>query len=116
VIGSISGRQGGFVHQDAGTGVGSTVSGGWFVVPRSGTGDLTGLRGAGGFTARLESAPRSIWTIGSRSDRATTARTLEPAPGPYSADPDNGEPGASDGYPASADALVARDFVIRNTG
>jgi hypothetical protein len=39
--------------QDAGTVVGSTVSGEWFVVPGSGTGDLTGLRGDGGFTAQL---------------------------------------------------------------
>jgi hypothetical protein len=53
VIGSISGRHGSFVLQDAGTVVGSTVSGEWFVVPGSGTGDLTGLRGDGGFTAQL---------------------------------------------------------------
>jgi Protein of unknown function (DUF3224) len=29
------------------------VSGTWFVVPGSGTGELTGLRGEGGFTANL---------------------------------------------------------------
>jgi hypothetical protein len=32
---------------------GTTVSGDWFVVPASGTGELTGLRGEGGFTAEL---------------------------------------------------------------
>jgi hypothetical protein len=32
----------------------------WFVVPRSGTGELTGLRGDGGFTAHL-GQQGSIW-------------------------------------------------------
>jgi Protein of unknown function (DUF3224) len=32
---------------------GTTVSGDWFVVPGSGTGELAGLRGEGGFTAEL---------------------------------------------------------------
>ena len=31
----------------------SIVSGDWFVVPGSGTGELTGLRGEGGFRANL---------------------------------------------------------------
>jgi hypothetical protein len=53
VTGSISGRAGSFVLQDAGTLVGSVVSGTWFVVPGSGTGELTGLRGEGGFRADL---------------------------------------------------------------
>jgi hypothetical protein len=53
VIGSVGGRYGTFVLQDAGTLRDSVVSGTWFVVPGSGTGDLTGLRGEGGFTANL---------------------------------------------------------------
>ena len=39
--------------QDAGTVDGSVVSGDWFVVPGSGTGQLAGLRGEGGFRANL---------------------------------------------------------------
>ncbi len=33
---------------------GTTVSGDWFVVPGSGTGELAGLRGEGGFSAVLD--------------------------------------------------------------
>jgi Protein of unknown function (DUF3224) len=47
--------------QDQGTVTGSTVSGEWFVVPGSGSGDLAGLRGEGGFSAQLgESADVSL--------------------------------------------------------
>jgi hypothetical protein len=53
VLGSVAGREGSFVLQDAGTVQGSTVSGRWFVVPGSATGDLSGLRGEGGFVATL---------------------------------------------------------------
>jgi Protein of unknown function (DUF3224) len=53
VPGTIEGRSGSFVLQDAGTVEGNTVTGQWFVVPGSGTDDLAGLRGEGGFTARL---------------------------------------------------------------
>jgi Protein of unknown function (DUF3224) len=53
VTGSLGGRQGSFVLQDAGTLEGSVVSGTWFVVPGSGTGELAGLRGDGGFRADL---------------------------------------------------------------
>jgi Protein of unknown function (DUF3224) len=53
VIGIVGGRSGTFVLQDQGTLKGSTVSGSWFVVPGSGTGELSGLRGEGGFTAEL---------------------------------------------------------------
>jgi hypothetical protein len=53
VTGSIAGRQGSFLLQDAGTLEGSTVKGDWFVVPGSGTGELAGLRGEGGFQAEL---------------------------------------------------------------
>jgi len=53
VTGSVGGRSGTFLLQDAGTVDGSVVSGTLFVVPGSGTGGLAGLRGEGGFTANL---------------------------------------------------------------
>jgi Protein of unknown function (DUF3224) len=53
VTGSVGSRTGSFLLQDAGTLEGSTVKGEWFVVPGSGTGELRGLRGDGGFTAEL---------------------------------------------------------------
>ena len=53
VTGTLAGRKGTFLLQDSGTLVGSAVSGEWFVVPGSGTGDLAGLRGEGGFKATL---------------------------------------------------------------
>jgi hypothetical protein len=53
VSGSIGNRSGTFLLQDQGTLRGTTVSGEWFVVPGSGTGELAGLRGEGGFTAQL---------------------------------------------------------------
>lgn len=53
VTGSVSGRTGTFLLQDQGTVADGVVSGGWFVVPGSGTGELTGLRGEGGFRANL---------------------------------------------------------------
>lgn len=53
VTGSIGGRKGSFLLQDTGTLVGTAVTGTWFVVPGSGTGDLAGLKGSGGFRAEL---------------------------------------------------------------
>ena len=53
VTGSIGGRRGTFLLQDAGRLEGSTVRGDWFVVPGSATGELAGLRGEGGFEAQL---------------------------------------------------------------
>ena len=53
VSGRVGDRSGTFVLQDVGTLEGTTVSGTWFVVPGSGTGELEGLRGEGGFTAQL---------------------------------------------------------------
>jgi hypothetical protein len=53
VTGTIAGREGTFLLQDAGTVAGDVVSGEWFVVPGSGTGELAGLRGTGGFRANL---------------------------------------------------------------
>jgi hypothetical protein len=53
VTGQLGGRSGSFLLQDQGTVTGSTVSGDWFVVPGSATGELAGLRGEGGFSAQL---------------------------------------------------------------
>jgi len=53
VTGSLGGRSGSFVLQDQGTVKDGVVSGTWFVVPGSGSGELVGLRGEGGFTAAL---------------------------------------------------------------
>lgn len=53
VTGAVGGRTGTFLLQDAGTVEGNVVSGDWFVIPGSGTGELAGLRGEGGFRANL---------------------------------------------------------------
>ena len=53
VTGTVGGRAGTFVLQDQGTVKDAVVSGDWFVVPGSGTGDLEGLRGEGDFNAAL---------------------------------------------------------------
>ena len=53
VTGKVDGRAGSFLLQDAGTLAGTTVKGDWFVIPGSGTGELAGLRGEGGFEAEL---------------------------------------------------------------
>ncbi|WP_042420612.1 DUF3224 domain-containing protein [Streptacidiphilus anmyonensis] len=53
VSGSLAGRTGTFLLQDQGTVESAVVNGEWFVVPGSGTGGLTGLRGTGGFRANL---------------------------------------------------------------
>jgi len=53
IAGTLGGRTGTFLLQDAGTVQGSIVSGEWFVIPGSGTGQLAGLRGEGGFRANL---------------------------------------------------------------
>ncbi len=42
-----------FLQTSSRTREGSTVSGSWFVVPGSGTGELQGLRGEGGLSAEL---------------------------------------------------------------
>ena len=53
VTGQIGGRRGTFLLQDAGVVADDIVSGDWFVIPQSGTGELAGLRGEGGFRASL---------------------------------------------------------------
>jgi hypothetical protein len=53
ITGQLAGRRGTFLLQDAGTVQDQIVSGDWFVIPGSGTGELAGLRGEGGFRANL---------------------------------------------------------------
>jgi hypothetical protein len=53
VTSELGGRRGTFLLQDAGTVQDNIVSGDWFVIPGSGTGQLTGMRGEGGFRANL---------------------------------------------------------------
>jgi hypothetical protein len=47
--GKLGGRQGSFVLQGQETVANGRIKATWFVVPGSGTGDLAGLRGEGGF-------------------------------------------------------------------
>jgi hypothetical protein len=51
-------ERGTFLLQDAGTVQDNIVSGDWFVIPVSGTGQLAGLRGTGGFRANLGESAR----------------------------------------------------------
>ena len=53
VTGELGGRRGTFLLQDVGTVRDNIVSGDWFVISGSGTGQLAGLRGQGGFRANL---------------------------------------------------------------
>ena len=53
VTGTVAQRTGTFLLQEAGTLQDNVVSGDWFVIPGSGTGQLAGLRGTGGFRASL---------------------------------------------------------------
>jgi hypothetical protein len=61
VVGLLDGRRGSFLLQDAGTLTGTHIESSWFVVPGSGTGDLRGLRGEGGFEAEV--GQRGTWTL-----------------------------------------------------
>jgi hypothetical protein len=54
VTGTLAGRSGSFVLQDRGNlDADGAVHGEWFVVPGSGTGELAGLSGTGGFAATV---------------------------------------------------------------
>jgi Protein of unknown function (DUF3224) len=52
VVGRLGGRSGSFVLQAAGTYEDGAAATSWTVVPGSGTGELAGLRGTGGYVAR----------------------------------------------------------------
>ena len=60
VRGAVGGRKGSFLLQINGTDLGRERKAEWFVVPGSGTGDLKGLRGEGGFKAQ-RGEHGSIW-------------------------------------------------------
>ncbi len=51
VVGRVGGRSGSFVLEHHGTFEGGVVKNTWSVVPGSGTGDLRGIRGDGGFAS-----------------------------------------------------------------
>ena len=51
IVGRLGDRSGSFVLQHSGTFEGGTAKATWFVVPGSGTGDMRGLRGEGGFAS-----------------------------------------------------------------
>ena len=51
IVGRVGDRSGSFVLQHSGTFESSMAEATWFVVPGSGTGDLRGLRGEGGFAS-----------------------------------------------------------------
>ena len=51
IVGTIGDRRGSFVLEHKGTYEGGTAKTTWSVVPGSGTGDLSGLRGEGGFAS-----------------------------------------------------------------
>ena len=53
MTGTLGGREGTFVLQGSGTVEEGAITATWFVVPGSGTGDLTGLRGEGGFEGKF---------------------------------------------------------------
>jgi hypothetical protein len=50
---SVGGRTGSFLLRPSGTVIDKETNATWFVVPGSGTGDLKGLRGDGGFKGQL---------------------------------------------------------------
>jgi hypothetical protein len=61
VVGRIGDRSGSFVLQHSGTFGGGTATAKWFVVSGSGTGELRGLHGAGGFSsAHAEEYPMTF--------------------------------------------------------
>jgi len=56
--GTLGGRQGSFVLQGSETVDQCKITATWFVVPGSGTGELRGLRGEGGFEGRFGQGSR----------------------------------------------------------
>ncbi|MGP3689755.1 DUF3224 domain-containing protein [Streptomyces sp. IBSNAI002] len=63
ITGRLGGRSGSFVLQHTGelTGTAAVVT--WTVVPGSGTGELTGLTGSGGFTATHDEGGNAEYTL-----------------------------------------------------
>lgn len=56
--GKLAGRQGSFVLQGTEVVENGKITGTWFVVPGSGTGELSGLRGDGGFEGQFGKGSR----------------------------------------------------------
>lgn len=56
VTGAVAGRKGSFVLQVTGTWNAGIAKADWFVVPGSGTGELEGLRGTGGYVSGKDGA------------------------------------------------------------
>jgi len=52
-VGTVGGKKGSFILEDRGTLTGDQVDGSWSIVPGSGTGELAGISGDGGFKAKL---------------------------------------------------------------
>ena len=61
VVGALRGRRGSFLLRVEGTVRGTRNTGAWTVLAGSGTGDLRGLRGDGGFEA--EHGKRGAWNL-----------------------------------------------------
>lgn len=61
VVGTLAGRTGTFLLQDEGALQGTRVTGSWFVIRGSGTGDLRRLCGEGRFEAEL--GQHASWTL-----------------------------------------------------
>jgi hypothetical protein len=62
IVGRIGGRAGSFVLQHDGVWESGTARGNWFVVPGSGTDELTGLTGTGGYIAE-HGSPKATLTL-----------------------------------------------------
>jgi hypothetical protein len=63
ITGSVGGRRGSFVLQASGTYADNTARVTWFVVPGSGTDELAGLSGQGGYTSGHEDYPNVPYTL-----------------------------------------------------
>jgi hypothetical protein len=59
----VGGRRGSFVLQSSGTYADNTARVTWFVVPGSGTDELAGLSGQGGYTSGHEDYPNVPYTL-----------------------------------------------------
>jgi len=62
--GKLGGRQGTFVLQGSEIIENGKIKATWFVIPGSGTSDLSGLRGEGGFEGQFGKGSDGTWVIG----------------------------------------------------
>ena len=75
ITGSIDGRSGSFVLQSSGIYADSTARVTWFVVPGSGTGELAGLSGQGGYTAGQSDYPNVPYTLDYEFEQTASVST-----------------------------------------